>query len=170
MIPNSASLMIRRFMGVGTPERVVDEIVRQGKRDLTVIANVTASPSPAASGKDKFHRMIGLARLIKIAQSRLEVPGAGCLISSEQRGGEAHHAVRVASGTRALRRPPSLGATAAAFYRPGRGRAAYRSPDHGSLRRMRHPRKSASAGFPKRSAIFEQALPKHEQGHKSRQH
>lgn len=31
-------------MGVGTPERVVDEIVRQGKRDLTVIANDTAKP------------------------------------------------------------------------------------------------------------------------------
>jgi acetate CoA/acetoacetate CoA-transferase alpha subunit len=36
--------MIGGFMGVGTPERVVDEIVRQGKRELTVIANDTASP------------------------------------------------------------------------------------------------------------------------------
>jgi len=44
MIPHGASLMIGGFMGVGTPERVVDEIVRQGKRDLTVIANDTASP------------------------------------------------------------------------------------------------------------------------------
>jgi acetate CoA/acetoacetate CoA-transferase alpha subunit len=31
-------------MAVGTPERVVDELVRQGKRDLTVIANDTAMP------------------------------------------------------------------------------------------------------------------------------
>ena len=31
-------------MAVGTPERVIDEIVRQGKRDLTVIANDTAMP------------------------------------------------------------------------------------------------------------------------------
>jgi acetate CoA/acetoacetate CoA-transferase alpha subunit len=31
-------------MGVGTPLRVVDEIVRQGKRNLTVIANDTAMP------------------------------------------------------------------------------------------------------------------------------
>jgi acetate CoA/acetoacetate CoA-transferase alpha subunit len=44
MIPRGASLMIGGFMGVGTPERIVDEIVRQGKRDLTVIANDTASP------------------------------------------------------------------------------------------------------------------------------
>jgi len=44
MVPDGASLMIGGFMGVGTPERVVDEIVRQGKRELTVIANDTAMP------------------------------------------------------------------------------------------------------------------------------
>jgi acetate CoA/acetoacetate CoA-transferase alpha subunit len=36
--------MIGGFMGVGTPERVIDEIVRQGKRELTVVANDTAMP------------------------------------------------------------------------------------------------------------------------------
>src|SRR6201991_484547 len=44
MIPDGASLMIGGFMGVGTPERLVDELVRQGKRNLTVIANDTALP------------------------------------------------------------------------------------------------------------------------------
>jgi acetate CoA/acetoacetate CoA-transferase alpha subunit len=44
MIPDGASLMIGGFMAVGTPERIMDEIVRQNKRDLTVIANDTASP------------------------------------------------------------------------------------------------------------------------------
>ena len=44
MIPDGASLMIGGFMAIGTPERVVDEIVRQNKRNLTVIANDTASP------------------------------------------------------------------------------------------------------------------------------
>jgi acetate CoA/acetoacetate CoA-transferase alpha subunit len=44
MIPDGASLMIGGFMAVGTPERLVDEIVRQKKRDLTVIANDTAAP------------------------------------------------------------------------------------------------------------------------------
>jgi acetate CoA/acetoacetate CoA-transferase alpha subunit len=44
MIPNGASLLIGGFMSVGSPARVIDEIVRQGKRDLTVIANDTASP------------------------------------------------------------------------------------------------------------------------------
>jgi acetate CoA/acetoacetate CoA-transferase alpha subunit len=44
MIPDGASLMIGGFMGVGSPERVIDELVRQGKRNLTVIANDNAIP------------------------------------------------------------------------------------------------------------------------------
>jgi acetate CoA/acetoacetate CoA-transferase alpha subunit len=44
IIPDGATVMIGGFMGVGTPERLIDEIVRQGKRNLTVIANDTASP------------------------------------------------------------------------------------------------------------------------------
>ncbi len=43
-IPDGATLMVGGFMGVGTPERLMDEIVRQGKHDLTVIANDTAKP------------------------------------------------------------------------------------------------------------------------------
>jgi acyl CoA:acetate/3-ketoacid CoA transferase alpha subunit len=43
MIPDGASLVIGGFMATGTPERVVDELVRQNKRNLTVIANDTAS-------------------------------------------------------------------------------------------------------------------------------
>jgi len=44
LIPNGASLMVGGFMGVGTPQRLIDELVRQRKRDLTVIANDTAMP------------------------------------------------------------------------------------------------------------------------------
>jgi acetate CoA/acetoacetate CoA-transferase alpha subunit len=36
--------MIGGFMAVGTPERLMDELVRQGKKDLTVIANDNALP------------------------------------------------------------------------------------------------------------------------------
>jgi acetate CoA/acetoacetate CoA-transferase alpha subunit len=49
-IPDGASLMIGGFMAVGTPERIVDELVRQQKRDLTVIGNDTARPG-AGIGK-----------------------------------------------------------------------------------------------------------------------
>jgi acetate CoA/acetoacetate CoA-transferase alpha subunit len=45
MIPDGASIMIGGFLGVGTPARLIDELVRQGKHDLTVIANDTATPS-----------------------------------------------------------------------------------------------------------------------------
>ena len=44
LIPHGASLMIGGFMGVGTPERLIDELVRQGKRDLIVIANDAGTP------------------------------------------------------------------------------------------------------------------------------
>jgi acetate CoA/acetoacetate CoA-transferase alpha subunit len=44
MIPDGASLMIGGFMAVGTPERLIDELVRQNRRNLTIIANDTAAP------------------------------------------------------------------------------------------------------------------------------
>ena len=44
LIPDGASLLIGGFMGVGSPHRVIDELVRQRKRDLTVIGNDTARP------------------------------------------------------------------------------------------------------------------------------
>jgi acetate CoA/acetoacetate CoA-transferase alpha subunit len=43
-IPDGASLMIGGFMGVGSPHRLIAELVRQGRKDLTVIANDTARP------------------------------------------------------------------------------------------------------------------------------
>jgi len=44
LIPDGASVMIGGFMGVGTPERIVDELVRRRTGGLTVIANDTALP------------------------------------------------------------------------------------------------------------------------------
>jgi acetate CoA/acetoacetate CoA-transferase alpha subunit len=43
-IPDGAVLMIGGFMGAGTPPRLIDELIRQSKRDLTVIGNDTARP------------------------------------------------------------------------------------------------------------------------------
>lgn len=44
LIPDGASVMIGGFMGVGTPERLVDALVARRTGSLTVIANDTAMP------------------------------------------------------------------------------------------------------------------------------
>jgi acetate CoA/acetoacetate CoA-transferase alpha subunit len=44
MIPNGATVMIGGFMGVGTPERLLDELVRQKRSELILIANDAAVP------------------------------------------------------------------------------------------------------------------------------
>ena len=44
MIPNGASIMVGGFMGVGTPERLLDELVRQRKTGLFLISNDAAVP------------------------------------------------------------------------------------------------------------------------------
>jgi acetate CoA/acetoacetate CoA-transferase alpha subunit len=43
-IPDGASVMIGGFLGVGSALRIIAELVRQGRKSLTVIANDTARP------------------------------------------------------------------------------------------------------------------------------
>jgi acetate CoA/acetoacetate CoA-transferase alpha subunit len=44
LIPAGASVMVGGFMGVGTPDRVLDEVVRQQKSGLSLICNDAAVP------------------------------------------------------------------------------------------------------------------------------
>jgi acetate CoA/acetoacetate CoA-transferase alpha subunit len=44
MIPVGASIMVGGFMGVGTPQRLLDEVVRQQKSGLSIISNDAAVP------------------------------------------------------------------------------------------------------------------------------
>src|SRR4051812_47374658 len=44
MIPNGATVMVGGFMGVGAPERLLDELVRQRKSDLVLISNDATLP------------------------------------------------------------------------------------------------------------------------------
>ena len=48
MIPDGASPMIGGFMAVGSSERLIDELVQQGKRNLTVIANESSGDGDRA--------------------------------------------------------------------------------------------------------------------------
>ena len=64
-IPDGSSLLIGGFMAVGTPERMIDEIVRQGKRELTVIANDTASPGVGVG------KLIDARRVRKVIASHI---------------------------------------------------------------------------------------------------
>ena len=44
LVPDGASVMVGGFMGVGSPHRLITALVERGARDLTVIANDTATP------------------------------------------------------------------------------------------------------------------------------
>lgn len=45
MIPDGATVMVGGFLAVGTPECIMDALVRKKAKDLTVIANDTAFPN-----------------------------------------------------------------------------------------------------------------------------
>lgn len=44
MIPDGATVLVGGFMAVGTPNRLIEALVRRGVRDLTLVANDTAMP------------------------------------------------------------------------------------------------------------------------------
>lgn len=44
LIPDGAVLMVGGFMGIGTPERIIDALAARQARKLTIIANDTALP------------------------------------------------------------------------------------------------------------------------------
>jgi acetate CoA/acetoacetate CoA-transferase alpha subunit len=52
LIPEGAVVMVGGFMGVGSPQRLIDELVRQRRGRLTLVCNDTARPG------------VGIARLI----------------------------------------------------------------------------------------------------------
>lgn len=53
LIPDGASLLVGGFLGVGAPTRIIDALIKGGRKNLTVITNDTAMPD------------VGVGRLIK---------------------------------------------------------------------------------------------------------
>lgn len=108
-IPHGASVMIGGFMGVGTPERLVDELVRQGKHSLTVIANDSALPGrgigkliTARLVKRLIASHIGLnpetQRLMMAGEIEVELAPQGSLIERIRAGGCGLGGVLTATG------------------------------------------------------------------------
>jgi acetate CoA/acetoacetate CoA-transferase alpha subunit len=64
-IPEGSTLMIGGFMGVGSPIRLIDELVRQRKLGLTIIANDTARPGVAIG------RLIGANLVRRVITSHI---------------------------------------------------------------------------------------------------
>jgi len=109
MIPDGASLMIGGFMGIGTPERVIDEILRQEKCDLTVIANDTASPGRGIGKLVEARRLrkaivshIGLnpetQRQMTAGELEVELVPQGTLIERIRSGGHGLGGVLTQTG------------------------------------------------------------------------
>jgi acetate CoA/acetoacetate CoA-transferase alpha subunit len=65
LIPDGASLMVGGFMGVGTPERMINELVRQRKSKLAIIANDTAMPGRGIG------KLVGGGLLSKVIASHI---------------------------------------------------------------------------------------------------
>ena len=61
LISSGASIMVGGFMGVGTPERLLDELVRQEKSGLSLISNDAAVPG---KGVGKLFEAVQVSRMI----------------------------------------------------------------------------------------------------------
>src|SRR3954462_13185870 len=61
MIPDGASIMVGGFMGAGTPERLLDELVRRKKSGLSLISNEAAIPG---TGVAKLFEGAQVSRMI----------------------------------------------------------------------------------------------------------
>jgi len=65
LIPDGASLLIGGFMGVGSPHRLIDALVKRGAKNLTVIANDTAWPGRGIG------KLVSAGAVVKLVASHI---------------------------------------------------------------------------------------------------
>jgi acetate CoA/acetoacetate CoA-transferase alpha subunit len=109
LIPDGAVCLIGGFMGVGSPHRLIDAMVKRGLRDLTVVANDTASPGKgvgklisAGAVKKLIASHIGLnpetqAKMIS-GEIEVELVPQGTLVERIRAGGVGLGGVLTATG------------------------------------------------------------------------
>jgi acetate CoA/acetoacetate CoA-transferase alpha subunit len=109
LIPDGARLLVGGFMGVGSPHRLIDALVARGAKNLTIIANDTATPG---RGIGKLITAGAVAKVIvshiglnpetqaKMIASEIEVELApqGTLIERIRAGGMGLGGVLTATG------------------------------------------------------------------------
>ncbi|WP_036261633.1 3-oxoacid CoA-transferase subunit A [Methylocapsa aurea] len=79
LIPDGASVMFGGFMGVGSPNRIIDALVARGARGLTIIGNDTAFPG------------VGVGKLIDagcVAEARVSHIGTNPVTQKKMIAGE----------------------------------------------------------------------------------
>ena len=65
LIPDGATLLIGGFMGVGSPHRLIDALVKRGAKNLTIIANDTAWPGRGIG------KLISAGAVVKLIASHI---------------------------------------------------------------------------------------------------
>ena len=73
------SIMVGGFMNIGTPEEIIDEILKSGVKDLTIICNDAGLPGKGVG------RLISNGQVAKLIASHIGLnPEAGQLMSAEK--------------------------------------------------------------------------------------
>ena len=109
LIPDGAVCLIGGFMGVGSPHRLIDAMVRRGVKNLTVVANDTASPGKgigklitAGAVRKLIASHIGLnpetQKKMIAAEIEVELVPQGTLIERIRAGGVGLGGVLTATG------------------------------------------------------------------------
>ncbi len=109
LIPDGARLLIGGFMGVGSPHRLIDALVKRGAKNLTIIANDTAMPGrgigkliAAGAVSNVIASHIGLnpetqAKMIS-GEIKVELVPQGTLIERIRAGGMGLGGILTATG------------------------------------------------------------------------